>query len=126
MRLQRMALKAKSVRIESDALACARPREGGDPALCARSWIPAFAGMSGKLYQQDRALAQEDARREVSSRSSCTTVARPCAPSIRSMSGVMVSQRQRKLARAARGFASLNRGYVCWIWGAAFAASPHH
>jgi hypothetical protein len=25
----------------------ARPREGGDPALCTRPWIPACAGMSG-------------------------------------------------------------------------------
>jgi hypothetical protein len=36
-------------KLGSDAVS-ARPREGGDPALCERAWIPAFAGMSGVCF----------------------------------------------------------------------------
>ena len=41
--------------IELDRLTySARPRESGDPAICARPWIPACAGMSGELDRRDR------------------------------------------------------------------------
>jgi hypothetical protein len=58
-RAQKQVLNNKSYgktqsRWTSAFLSPARPREGGDPVVCTRPWMPAFAAMSGKLDRYDR------------------------------------------------------------------------